>query len=77
MLAFVSDEGRTSMSAVIASLAVKTAVNAKRIVQRLVRALMDAKIRGILHEIEFQRRLNDHRRAIGLAPLSQHDFRGR
>ena len=65
------------MSAVITSLVVKTAVNAKRIVQRFVRALMDAKIRRIQHEIEFHRRLNDHRRAIGLPPLSQDDFRGR
>lgn len=65
------------MSAVIASLAVKTAVNVKQIVQRFVRALMDAKIRTIQHEIEFHRRLNDHRRAIGLAPLSHDDFRGR
>lgn len=65
------------MSAVIVSLAVKTGMNAKRIVQRLVRVLMDAKIRRIQHEIEFHRRLNDHRRAIGLSPLSQDDFRGR
>ena len=64
------------MSAVIASLAVKTAMNAKRIVQGFVRALMKAKMRRIQHEIEFHRRLNDPRRAIGLPPLSQEDFRG-
>ena len=61
----------------IASLVCKSAVNAKRIVQRFVRMLMDARIRRIQHEIEFHHRLNDHRRAIGLPPLSQEDFRGR
>ena len=64
------------MSAVIASLAVKAALNAKRIVQRFVRVLMEAKMRRLEHEIEFHRRLNDHRRAVGLPPLSQEDFRG-
>ena len=64
------------MSAVIVSLAIKTAVNTKRIVSRFVRALMDARVRRIQHEIEFNRRLNDHRRAIGLPPVSQEDFHG-
>ena len=59
-----------------ASLALKAAANVKRMIQRFVRALMEAKMRRIQHEIEFHRRLNDHRRAIGLPSLSQEDFRG-
>ena len=60
----------------IALVACKSAMNANRIVQRFVRALMDARMRRAQDEIEFHRRLNDHRRAIGLPPLSQDDFRG-
>ena len=61
----------------VASFALKAAVNAKRLIRRFVRALMEAKMRGIQHEIEFHRRLNDHRRAIGLTSLSREDFRSR
>ena len=60
----------------IALVACKSVANAKRIAQRFVRALMDARMRRAQHEIEFYRRLNDHRHTVGLPPLSQDDFRG-
>lgn len=60
----------------VASFALKAAVNVKRTIQRFVRAFTEAKVRRIQHEIEFYRRLNDHRRTVGLPPLSQEDFRG-
>ena len=54
----------------VASLAFKAAVKVKRLFQRFVQAVMDARMRKIRHEIEFHRRLNDYRRANNMPPLS-------
>jgi hypothetical protein len=60
-----------------AAFAVKAFVTVKKVLGRCVCALAEARMRRIQHEIEFQRRINDYRRANGMPPLAEKDLRGR
>ena len=67
----------TSVTDSTASLAIKALVSIKSLVGRCVRAVMAARMHGIRHDIEFQRRLNAYRRANGMPLLSPENMRGR
>jgi len=55
----------------------RVASKAKMIAQRWVRALMDARMRKIQHEIEFHRRLHSYRRLHDMPALTHEDRLGR